>query len=58
MFEFVCEHLIPGCTSRVQGEDKGDVVAKAERHMQDHHDRMPTADLRTEIDLAVLRLEH
>jgi predicted small metal-binding protein len=58
VFEFVCERLIPGCTAKVHGEDRDEVIAEAERHLQDRHDRMPTADLRTEIDLAVLRLGH
>ena len=57
MFEFVCERLIPGCTSKVQGDDRERVVARAENHMRDHHDRMPGADLRTEIDLALFRLD-
>ena len=58
MFEFVCERLIPGCTSKVSGEDRDDVIAKAERHMVDHHDRMSGADLRTEVNMALLRLDH
>ena len=57
MFEFVCERLIPGCTSKLQGDDKAEVAARAENHMRDHHDRMPSADLRAEIDLALFRLD-
>ena len=56
MFEFVCERLIPGCTAKVRGEDRDEVAARAENHMRDHHDRMPGADLRAEVDLALLRL--
>ena len=58
MFEFVCERLIPGCTSKEQGDTREKAIAKAERHMQDHHDRMSSSDLRAEIDLAVFRLDH
>ena len=57
MFEFVCERLIPGCTSKVRGEDRDEVAAAAETHMRDHHDRMPSTDLRAEIDLALFRLD-
>ena len=57
MFEFVCERLIPGCTAKVSGDDRDDVVAKAENHMRDHHDRMSGPDLRAEIDMALLRLD-
>jgi predicted small metal-binding protein len=57
-FEFVCEHLIPGCTSKVQGETKEEVAAKAEKHIHDHHDDMSQKDLRVEVDMAILRLGH
>ncbi|MGI9647694.1 MAG: DUF1059 domain-containing protein [Acidimicrobiia bacterium] len=55
-FEFVCEHLIPGCTSKVQADSKDEVVKKAEKHIHDHHDEMSQKDLQVEIDLAILRL--
>lgn len=58
MFEFVCEKLVPGCTTKERADTRDDAVAKAERHMMDHHDRMSGSDLRAEVDIAVLRLTH
>ena len=57
-FEYVCEHLIPGCGSKVQGETKEAVASKAEKHIHDHHDDMSHKDLRVEVDMAILRLGH
>jgi predicted small metal-binding protein len=57
-FEFVCEHLIPGCTSKVEGDTKEKVAEKAARHIHDHHDDMSQRDLRVEIDMAILRQGH
>lgn len=57
MFEFACERLIPGCTTKVQGEDEDDVITRAEQHMRDHHDRMTDAELRAELKLALMRYE-
>ena len=58
MFEFVCEKLVPGCTTKEQADTQDEARAKGERHMVDHHDRMSGSDLRAEVDIAVLRLSH
>lgn len=37
MYDFVCDHIIPGCTHKEHGEDKADVYEKAARHLREHH---------------------
>ena len=38
MYEFRCENIIPGCTHRESGEDRGVVIERALEHMREHHD--------------------
>jgi predicted RNase H-like HicB family nuclease len=37
MFEYVCEHVIPGCTTREQGDTPEAVREEARRHLHEHH---------------------
>lgn len=36
-YQFACEHLIPGCTTTVEGETRDEVARRAAEHMRDHH---------------------
>lgn len=38
MFEFVCDHIVPGCTHKEQAESKEDLLDKVEAHLREHHD--------------------
>lgn len=38
MYEFVCDHIIPGCTHREQGDTPEAVREKAVAHLHEHHD--------------------
>lgn len=57
-FQFLCERLVPGCSEKIEKDDKDELVHEANRHMKDHHDRELDAALRAEIDTAVLFLPH
>jgi len=37
MYEFVFEHLFPGCTTNVSGDSREEVHEKARRHVRDRH---------------------
>jgi predicted small metal-binding protein len=36
VYDFLCEHIIPGCTHRESGEDSDNVLEKALEHMREH----------------------
>jgi predicted RNase H-like HicB family nuclease len=38
MFEFVCEHIIPGCTAKETGDTVEECREKAQSHLHKHHD--------------------
>lgn len=54
MFEYLCEHIIPGCTTRETGDTKDAAREKARAHLREHHD-MPhvEAAMWEKIDLAI-----
>ena len=37
MFEFVCDHVVPGCTHRETGDTKERAMEKAREHLNEHH---------------------
>ncbi len=56
-YEFACEHLIPGCTTKVTGETKDEVAKQAAAHLEDHHDWKFAADeVNAEMWQAIVRL--
>ncbi len=38
MYEFVCDHIIPGCTHKETGDTPEAVHEKAIAHLHEHHD--------------------
>lgn len=38
MYEYVCEHVIPGCTARELGDSRKATLEKALVHLQEHYD--------------------
>lgn len=38
MYEFLCDHIFPGCTHKDQDEVKADVLERAAKHLREHHD--------------------
>ena len=38
MYEFVCDHIIPGCTVKEQGDTPEAAREKAIAHLHEHHD--------------------
>jgi predicted small metal-binding protein len=38
LYEFVCNHIIPGCTYKEQGDTLEAVREKALAHLNEHHD--------------------
>ena len=38
MYEFVCDHIIPGCTVKEKGETPEATREKAIAHLREHHD--------------------
>jgi predicted small metal-binding protein len=36
MYEFLCDHIIPGCTHKESGEDREEVLERAMAHLQAH----------------------
>lgn len=37
MYEFVCNHIIPGCTTTLDADTEEEVRDKAIEHMKKHH---------------------
>ena len=37
MFEFVCDHIIPGCTDVERGDTREKVLEQAMDHLSQHH---------------------
>ena len=57
VFEYVCEHVIPGCTTRIEGESRPELDPKILVHLRDHHDvGHLSRELQREVDAAVVRL--
>ncbi|MEN8114808.1 MAG: DUF1059 domain-containing protein [Actinomycetota bacterium] len=38
MFEYLCDHVIPGCTTKETGDTSEAVKEKAIKHLHEHHD--------------------
>ena len=38
MYEFVCDHIIPGCTVKERGDTPEAAREKAVEHLHEHHD--------------------
>ena len=38
MFEFVCEHVIPGCTYKDRDHSEEKLLERTEIHLREHHD--------------------
>ena len=38
MYDFVCEHLVPGCTHKDQDQNQADLYERAAKHIREHHD--------------------
>ncbi len=56
--EFACEHLIPGCTTRIEGGTQDEVARMAVEHLRTHHDANPVhgSDLNLAMWQAIVRL--
>jgi predicted small metal-binding protein len=58
MFEYVCDHVIPGCTTKETGETPEAVREKALEHLEKNHDMAyidgPTLD---KISLAIVPMQ-
>lgn len=37
MFEFVCEHLVPGCTHKDHAQKQEELLDRAVAHLKEHH---------------------
>ncbi|MGB7861703.1 MAG: DUF1059 domain-containing protein [Acidimicrobiia bacterium] len=37
MFEFVCDHLIPGCAHKDSDQSEAELLERAGVHFQEHH---------------------
>ena len=37
MYEFVCDHLVPGCTHKDRDEKQQELLDRAVTHLQEHH---------------------
>jgi predicted small metal-binding protein len=37
MFEFVCDHLVPGCTHQDKDESENELRERAAAHYREHH---------------------
>lgn len=37
MFEFVCDHIIPGCSHTDRADTAEKVLTQARDHLRDHH---------------------
>ena len=37
MFEYVCDHIVPGCTIKTQGDTPERAREKAVAHLNEHH---------------------
>lgn len=38
MFEYVCDHLVPGCTHKDRDETREKLLDRAAIHLREHHD--------------------
>ena len=57
MFEFVCQHIVPGCSTKERGDTPEAVREKALRHLREHHDlSYIDDDLSLRIGEAITRL--
>jgi len=55
MFEYVCEHIVPGCTIKAQGDTPERAREKAVAHLHEHHGmEYIDAPVSDKIDLAIL----
>jgi predicted small metal-binding protein len=57
-YEFACEHLFPGCTTKIEGDTEEEVSRKATEHLRTHHavDPVRQPDVNTEMWKAIARL--
>jgi len=55
MYEYVCEHIIPGCEFKVQGDTEARVAEKAREHLHEHHG-MDYIDVDSKVTNAIFRL--
>ena len=57
-YEFACEHIFPGCTTRIEGESKDEVARRAAEHLRAHHDADPVrgSDVNLAMWQAIVRL--
>ena len=57
MYEYVCEHVIPGCTAKELAETRKATVEKALVHLQEHHDiEHPDAGTLNAMNAAIVRM--
>jgi predicted small metal-binding protein len=57
VFEFVCEHIVPGCPATERGDTPEAAREKALRHLHEHHDMSYIDDdLSKRIGEAIVRL--
>jgi predicted small metal-binding protein len=57
-YEFVCEHLVPGCTTKVRAETKEEAARRAARHLEEHHGKemLAGSDFNVQMWQAIVRL--
>ena len=57
MYEYVCDHIIPGCTHKETGDTPEAVREKAIAHLHEHHDMSYIdEDVSQRIGLAITQL--
>ena len=38
MFEFICEHIVPGCSEKDRDESREKLLERVAVHLREHHD--------------------
>jgi len=57
MYEFICDHVVPGCTHKETGPTEAAVREKAIAHLHEHHDMdYIDEDAAGRIPAAIIRL--
>lgn len=55
MFEYICDHVIPGCTHQERGDTKEAVREKALKHLHEHHNLdYLDEDMLERVDFAIM----
>ena len=55
MYEYVCEHIIPGCEHKERADTEARVAEKAREHLHEHHG-MEYIDVESRLPTAIFRI--